>query len=259
MPKIDQFAVILYTLRDHIKTQEDALKSFDKVAEIGYKSVQVSGMDPTLFPEEELRDLLQERGLTICATHEPGVNILNETEAVIERLQKLGTKYTAYPFPAGIEFDSEESVTGLVKGLNEAGKKMAEAGLVLTYHNHAHEFYKHNGRTFLERIYAETDPNYVQAEIDIHWVQRGGENPVKWMEKLNGRLPLLHLKDYMVDPGGAPLFAELGNGTLPLKEIVAAAEKSGCQHYIVEQDVCPGDPFDSIATSFEYIKKELAN
>ncbi|WFB35182.1 sugar phosphate isomerase/epimerase [Kiritimatiellota bacterium B12222] len=259
MPTIDQFAVILYTVRDHIKTREDALTTFDKIAKIGYKSVQVSGMDPTVIPEEELRDLLLERGLTICATHEPGVKILNETESVIERLQKLGTKYTAYPFPAGIDFANEEVVSNLIKGLDEAGKKMADAGQVLTYHNHAHEFFKKDGKTILSRIYEETNPQYLQGEIDVHWVQRGGENPITWMEKLNGRLPLLHLKDYMVDPSGNPQFAELGNGTLPLKEIVAAAEKSGCQHYIVEQDVCPVDPFESIATSFEYIKKELAN
>ncbi|MGA0332762.1 MAG: sugar phosphate isomerase/epimerase family protein [Kiritimatiellia bacterium] len=257
MPQIHQFAVILYTLRDYVKTREEALRSFDKVAEIGYQSVQISGMDPNLFPEEELREILGTRGLSICATHEPGVKILEETDAVIARLQKLGTKYTAYPFPAGIDFSSEASVSGLIQGLNEAGKKMADAGLVLTYHNHAHEFYKVNGRTVLERIYAETDPEALQAEIDIHWVQRGGENPLDWMRKMNGRLPLLHLKDFKVSPEGHPEFAELGNGTLPLPDIVAAAEQSGCQHYIVEQDVCPGDPFDSIATSFAYIRNEL--
>lgn len=255
MPKLDQFAVILYTLRDHIKTREGALASFDKVAKIGYKSVQISGMDQSLFPEEELRDVLLERGISICATHEPANKILDDTAAVITRLNRLGVSYTAYPHPAGIDFNDPDAVKTFISKLASAAKKMADAGQVLTYHNHAGEFFKPDGKTtILDRIYTETS---LQAEIDIHWVQRGGESPLVWMEKMNGRLPLLHLKDYRVDASGAPQFAELGNGTLPLKAIVAAAEKSGCLYYIVEQDTCPGDPFDSIATSFDFIQKEL--
>lgn len=257
MPSIDQFAVILFTLRDHIKTREDALTTFDKVASIGYKSVQISGMDQNLFPEEELRDVLLERGISICATHEPSDNILDETEKVINRLNRLNVKYTAYPHPAGIDFTSAEAVQRFLDKLDTAAKNMADAGQILTYHNHAGEFFKQDGKkTIMDRIYEETS---LQAEIDIHWVQRGGENPLAWVKKMNGRLPLLHLKDYLVNAKGEAQFAELGNGTLPLKDIVKEAEKSGCLHYIVEQDVCPVDPFISIKTSFDYIQKELAD
>lgn len=256
MPKLDQFAVILFTLRDHIKTREDALTSFDKVAQIGYKSVQVSGMDQTLFPEEELRDVLLERGISICATHEPANKILEDTDAIITRLSRLGVKYTAYPHPAGIDLADDDHVDSWIKQLDTAGKKMADAGQVLTYHNHANEFMHSRGKIILDRIYDET---CLQAEIDIHWVQRGGGNPLVWVKKLSGRQPLIHLKDFKIEPENVAQFAELGQGNLPLKEIVAAAEEAGCLHYIVEQDVCPGDPFDSIAISFDYIKNELAD
>lgn len=255
MPSIDQFAVILFTLRDHIRTREDALKSFDKVAEIGYKSVQVSGMDQSLFPEEELRDLLLERGISICATHEPSAKIIEDTDAVISRLQRLGVTYTAYPSPH-VDLGDESVIDGWLKDLDTAAKKMADAGQVLTYHNHANEFMHSRGEIILDRIYNET---CLQAEIDIHWVQRGGGTPLAWVEKMSGRQPLIHLKDFKVEPNNTPMFAELGQGNLPLKEIVAAAEKGGCKHFIVEQDVCPGDPFDSIATSFDYIQSELAD
>jgi sugar phosphate isomerase/epimerase len=258
MPKLDQFAVILFTLRDHLKTRQDALATFDRVAEIGYQAVQISGMDQTLFPPGELREILAARGLAIAATHEPSEALLADPQSIVDRLKALGCTYTAYPFPAGIDFGSEESVAKLIRDLNAAGKLLAENGQVLTYHNHAHEFYKSGGRPLLERIYAETDPAYLQAELDVHWVQRGGGNPVEWVKKMAGRQPLIHLKDYKVDRHGEAQFAELGNGTLPLPEIVQAAEAGGCRWYIVEQDVCPGSPFDSIAASFAYIKANLA-
>jgi sugar phosphate isomerase/epimerase len=257
MPTIDQFSVILYTLRDFVKTREAALDTFDKIAAIGYKSVQISGMGKDLFTEEELVEELGKRGLSICATHESSDDIFNNTDAVISRLKKLGTRYTAYPYPSETDFSDDDAVNELIQKLETAGEKMAKAGLVLTYHNHAHEFYLSKGKTILQRIYDETNPLHLQAEIDVYWVQRGGGNPVKWVESLDGRLPLIHLKDYKVNATGEGTYAEIGSGTLDFPAIVAAAEKAGCQHFIVEQDTCDGNPFDSIAQSLDYISKNL--
>ena len=111
----------------------------------------------------------------------------------------------------------------------------------------------------LRHIYDETDPRNVQAEIDTYWVQLGGGCPARWCESLDGRLPLLHLKDVGVREGNEPIMHEIGYGNLDFKTIVAAAEKSGCQWYIIEQDVCPGDPFESAKKSFDYIKANLVS
>lgn len=259
MPKLEQFAVILYTLRDFLKTQEEVDATFKKVAEIGYQAIQVSGMAKDVMSAEAIAATAAKYDLTICATHEPGVDILEDTDAVIKRLKTLGTKYTAYPFPAGINFSDHASRQSLIQGLNKAGAKMREAGLVLTYHNHANEFIQWDGKTALDHIYDETDPRNLQAEIDTYWVQLGGGCPVQWIEKLNGRLPLLHMKDVGVREGNQPTMFEIGRGNLDFPAIVAAAEKTGCEWFIVEQDTCPGDPFDSIAQSFEYIKAQLAS
>lgn len=261
MPKLEQFAVILYTVRDFLKTQEDAKKTFRKLADIGFKTVQVSGMAPDLFTEEELVKELAAAGLSACATHEPGPAILNETDKVIDRLKKLGVKYTAYPFPAGVDYKDPASVTEVIKALDKAGKKFADAGLVLMYHNHHHEFYKAPGQTqtMFERLYAETDPKHLQGEPDTYWIQVGGGNPVEWIERLSGRLPAIHMKDYRLDEELKPVFAEIGQGNINFKAVVKAAEKAGCQYYIVEQDVCPVDPFESLAISFKYIKENLVD
>jgi len=49
----------------------------------------------------------------------------------------------------------------------------------------------------------------------------------------------------------------VGNGTIDFKKIFAANKKAGMQYFFVEQDRCPGSPFDSITTSIAYIKKNL--
>ncbi|MEO0055785.1 MAG: hypothetical protein RLZZ50_1732, partial [Verrucomicrobiota bacterium] len=95
--KLSQVAVQLYTLRDFCKTAADVAATAKKVRAIGYTAVQISGVGPV--PESELVAIFQGEGLTICATHEPSLMILDEPEAAIERLHKLGTKLTAYPYP----------------------------------------------------------------------------------------------------------------------------------------------------------------
>lgn len=256
--KLSQVAIQFYTLRDFCKTAADYAATCKKVREIGYTAIQISGVGP--IPETELLSIAKAEGLVICATHENGAKILDETDAVIARLHALDTKLTAYPYPQGVDFDNPEHVDTLIKKLEIAGAKMRAAGLGLGYHNHAHEFYRPGGGpTILESIYARTSPENVLAELDTFWVQRGGGDVVEWVKRVKGRAPFIHLKDYKVNPGGEPSLCEVGAGTLDFKRIIAAAEAGGCQWFIVEQDHCPGDPFFSIKQSYDYIKANLVS
>lgn len=250
--KRSQIAAQLYTVREFLKTPEDIQSSLKKVAEIGYPAVQISGMGP--IAEEDLVALCHDLGLVICATHEPAQTVLDDPQAVVERLRKLGCRYTAYPFPKDIDFADMNCVNELVRKLDAAGAVLRAADQVLTYHNHANEFVPvAGGGTALEYIYNNTKPENLQAELDLHWVQRGGGNPESWVRKYAGRQPLIHLKDFTVDAKGTPHFAEIGNGTLEWDAILPAADQAGVEWFIVEQDVTPGDPFDSLAQSFAYL------
>tara|TARA_R100000027_G_scaffold6505_2_gene5140 strand:+ start:6372 stop:7148 length:777 start_codon:yes stop_codon:yes gene_type:complete len=252
--KISQIAVQMYTLRDFTNSVEDFTETCRKIAEIGYQAVQISAVDFSVISTEQVKSICAEHGLTICATHAPSPQVIDEPEKVVEDLAALGTKATAYPFPAGIDFGSEESIATLIKKLDHSGKVLADAGMVLTYHNHAQEFRKLGGEVILERIYNETDPKNLQGEIDTYWVQVGGADPVAWCRNLKNRLPLLHLKDYRINEENKPEFAEIGQGNLNFPAIIEAAEQSGCEWFIVEQDRCNGDPFECLKTSFDYLK-----
>jgi len=251
--KLEKVVPQLYTVRDFLKTPADIAASMKKIAKIGYKTLQLSGLGP--IDEAELVKITKGEGLDICSTHEDGKMILENTAAVVEKLNKLGCKLTAVPYPPG-KLDSLKDVEALAAKINKAGEVMAKAGMVLTYHNHAIEFRRFEGKLMLDIIYDNTDKKFVQGEIDTYWVQAGGGDPVKWVKKMKGRLPMVHLKDYMVEPGGKPAFAEIGYGNLDMDAIISASADSGCEWYVVEQDTCPGDPFDSLAKSFNFIKEK---
>jgi sugar phosphate isomerase/epimerase len=151
------------------------------------------------------------------------------------------------------------SVDALIAGLDHAGAKMAAAGQILCYHNHNHEFRKIDGQTIFERIFAKSNPRHLQGEPDTFWIHYGGGDCVEWCERLAGRLPAIHLKDYMTNNENKHQFCEIGSGNLNFQKIIAAAEKAGCQWFIVEQDTCPGDPVDSLEKSFRHIQQHLVS
>jgi sugar phosphate isomerase/epimerase len=252
-----QVAATLYTLRAFCTTPRALAGTLARVRTIGYSAVQISGICE--LPAPELRRMLHAEGLVCCATHERPDVILDEPNAVVDTLNALGCRYTAYPYPAGIRLDRLADVMAFAARLNAAGRVLHDAGLVLAYHNHSIEFRRIDGRLILDVIYEQTDPRFLQGEVDTYWVQHGGGDPVAWCRRLDGRLPLLHMKDYAVSPDNQPAFAEIGGGNLDWPAIVETAERSGCEWFIVEQDECAGDPFDSLAASFDYVGEHVAS
>lgn len=257
--KKNQIAAQLFTVRDLLKTPESVRETLTRIRDIGYAAVQFSGYSYDVLPEQEVLAICKELGLTICATHESGDMIIDHPEQVVERLKALKCSYTAYPYPGGIDMGREDIVANLIAGLNRSGQILQEAGLTLCYHNHQIEFRKLNGKIILERIYDETNPAWLMGEIDTYWIQYGGGDGVRWCQRLAGRCPLIHLKDYRINEKHEIEFCEVGQGNLDIPAIIAAAEQSGCQWFIVEQDVCPGDPVDALAMSYAYLSTLTAD
>jgi sugar phosphate isomerase/epimerase len=253
--KLPQVAAQLYTVRDFCQTAADLATTAGKIRAIGYPAVQLSGLGP--IPDAEVVRIMADAGLKICATHESSEQILAEPDKAADHVQALGCTLTAYAWPAGIDFSQTAHIERLVEQLERAGEVFHRRDLVLGYHNHAIEFVPFRGATVLDYIFAQTSPQHIVAELDTYWVQFGGGDPVAWIDKMKGRLPFLHLKDYGFTTQNQPRFAEIGSGNLDWTRIIAAADAAGCEWFIVEQDTCPGDPFESLRQSLNFIRKNL--
>ena len=254
---ISQVVAQLYTLKGFTEDAAQIASALRRVRAMGYEAVQASGLGPIEIAE--LANILGGEGLACVATHEPTDTILDEPEKVVDRLRALNCKYTAVPYPSGVDLSSASAVDEFIAKLDHAGRVLAEAGQVLCYHNHHVEFRKLDGEIILDRIFRRTDPRRLQGEIDTYWVQYGGGDSVAWCRKLKGRLPLIHLKDYRVDEENKVGYTDIGAGVLDFAAICAEAENSGCEWFIVERDPAPGDPFDSLKASYDYIKESIAS
>ena len=93
-----KIAVTLYNLRAHCQSESDLAATLEKVANMGYQAVQVSGVP---LEAEVIRKQLDAFGLYCCATHENLATISGDPKVIIDKLQTLGCDFTALGSPGG--------------------------------------------------------------------------------------------------------------------------------------------------------------
>lgn len=250
----EQIAIILYTVRNECGTEKDFRNTIRRLYDIGYRSVQVSGVGH--LDARMIRETLDELGMTCCGTHDELDRYLNRPEEVIAFNRALGSSYSALSYP-GDEYWTGGSGPKLARELNEVGRRLSKEGIQLGYHNHQFEFSRYGGsRTLMDVLVDTTDPELVQFEIDVHWVVRGGADPVALIDRLSRRCSRVHFKDLAIEDG-EPVFAEIGQGNLNWPAILRACRAAGTHTYIVEQDEPrPGRSiFESAALSYDFMRQ----
>lgn len=238
-------AAQLYTLRDFTKTPAGIAQTFERVKALGYDAVQLSALCP--IDPRDLKRMLDATGLTVCATHNSFDRLRDDMSAVVEEHHLWSCRYSAIGgLPA--DYRNREGYHRFAREASEVARKLAGEGLVFGYHNHAFELEKYDGRTGLSILYDESDPEAFTSEIDTYWIQHGGGDPAQWLRGLKGRAPIVHLKDMTVRDN-EPIMAEVGEGNMNWTSILDACKEAGTEWYIIEQDHCERDPFESLGIS----------
>lgn len=244
-----RLAAQMYTVRDFTKTPQGIAESLRKIREIGYEAVQISAIGPIDY--KELKKILDGEGLVACAQHSRWESFLENIDAVIEEYKTIDCRHTAIgSIPK--EYKSAEGFKRFAEEASRVAERLAREGMTFSYHNHSFEFERYGGRTAMQILIEETDPK-VCFEIDTYWVQHAGGDPAAWIRKVKGRAPLVHLKDMAVQ-GKEVVMAEVGEGNMNWESILAACREAGVEWYLVEQDVCQRDPFESLAISYRNLK-----
>ncbi|MBQ4155495.1 MAG: sugar phosphate isomerase/epimerase [Clostridia bacterium] len=238
----------LYTVRDYCKDLDYLEETLKKVAEIGYKYVQLSGVCD--YTTEWINEKLEKYGLIAPLTHFDTEKIINETEKTIDFHKSFNCDYIGigwYDF-------NQNSIDDFASKFDEAIKQIAKSDLSLCYHNHDPEFQIIDGKTILDLICERYSADELKITVDTYWVQAGGADPAQILRKLNGRIPCIHLKDM----GYQRTMLPVGSGNMNFHSIVEAAKSSGVEYAFVEQDNCNGeDPFECLKKSFDYCVNTL--
>jgi sugar phosphate isomerase/epimerase len=252
----------LYTVRDDMATNAKA--TLQAVAEAGYKYIEAAGYDNGKFYNMtpiEFKKLLKEIGLQPISTHQGSVT-LDNADAMIADVKAAGFKYFVIPVPPmGLfKFDGATQTMGMTGGaanlaniLTTLGKKCKKAGIQLLYHNHDFEYKKDgDGIVPIDYLLENTDPSFVNFQMDLYWVTKAGADPIAYFKKYPGRFKIWHVKD--MDNQGR--FAPVGKGHIDFAKILANKKLSGMKYYMVEQDrTFDMTPLEAMKISHEGLKK----
>jgi sugar phosphate isomerase/epimerase len=264
----------------------DAYESMARLADIGYKCIEISQVPMTDENVKGFRRAIDELGFHVAATSAltaanpmlPGCDMSNpdEMKKMIEDAKYLDCDlFRIGSMPMEARF-SLQAAMDFAKQADEYACQLKEHGIDLYYHNHHFEFARHDGKFLMDIIKENT--KYLGFELDIHWIYRGGMDPVEFINQYAGRIRLLHLKDYrighMAMPEGVDMstkegmmkayaamnniveFAEVGEGTLNIPACIEAGLAGGSEYFLVEQDITYGrDPFECLKTSHDNLVK----
>lgn len=255
---IEKIGVQLYTIRDYMQTADDIRASFKKLKAMGIDQGQTAGC---AIPYEEFGQIAKEENFEIVGTHDSFDVMKNDFDLAFKNHEALGTKIMGV---GGCGILGEEETAKFIEEANVVAKKIGAKGGKFTFHNHSHEFTKwENGKSMMSMLYEGLDKDNASFCLDTYWVQHGGGDVRYWMEKLAGRIDILHLKDMgrstEANPNGSgyQFITEIGNGNLYWEGILKTAEEIGVKYYVIEQDTnwIDGDPFKSLESSMKYLSK----
>ena len=243
----------LYTVSRYCQTLEGFAESLAKVADMGYKTVQVSGV--CKYEPEWLKEQLDKNGLTCELTHDSMDLISNHPDDLVAGHNLFGCKYIGVSWMPPEYRGSLEKVKGFCDQFEASAYRIKELGSQLMYHNHAFEYDPLEGTTIMDYICDRFPRDILGFTLDTYWVEYAGKDAVAEIERLSGRVQRIHLKDMEILQDGTRRYAPIGYGVMNFEKICEAAVKAGSKFAFVEQDECFGkDPFDCLKMSLEYLK-----
>lgn len=260
---LNNIGLQLYTVRNQMT--EDSQKTLKAVADAGYKQVELMSVSDGVEIAEQAKEL----GLkvnsgfmqwkAICEPDKEGVPSIDD---IVATAKKIGLEHIVFGYIGKGFRETSDQMKAIAKGANELGKKAADAGMQVCYHNHSFEFEKIDGDTTgFDILIEEFDDSLVKFELDVFWTKVGGWDPLETMRKLDGRITQVHLKDLkkdtavIYDEGKVPkdAFQECGDGTINMADVMKLASEIGAINCHVEQDQSP-DPIASIGQSIQHLK-----
>ncbi|HXB21944.1 MAG TPA: sugar phosphate isomerase/epimerase [Candidatus Solibacter sp.] len=249
-------------------------QAIEDIAALGFRGIQLRANAVQEFGgASQLRDLLQKSKLAMVALSSGGVRIDAPVEADEIAKHVANAKFVhdvgGLYLQVTDQRPKDRAITSsdykrLGRLLAEIGKRTADLGVSLGYHNHWGSLSERPEE--LDQILEAADPRYVKLELDVAHYFVGNGDPAKAIAKYGDRLLFLHIKDADRSSDSAAAkksyrFVELGRGQVDLPAVFNALHKVKFRGWaIVELDSVPDPgrtPKESAVISKKYLEDKL--
>lgn len=262
-------AIQLFSVRDEVEADfEGTLK---KIKALGYDGVEFAGLYGK--GAAEVKKMCDEIGLVPISAHVPYSDLL-KGEETFKTYAEIGCKYIVIPWIGEECLAGGEKNAEFIENVKKFGELANANGMKLCYHNHDFEFEKVDGEYKLDRLYSDVPTALLLTQLDTCWVNVGGEKPSDYIRKYNGRIEIIHFKDFAgsksenmygligTDGKEAPKetaqfeLRPVGSGVQDFPSILEATKEVGAKWVIVEQDnpSMGKTPIECAEMSINYLK-----
>ncbi len=276
-------------------TKVNAQNTLREIKKAGYDGIELNGfmIRPTPFMVRLLtkaagmptgkggnlnwKELVDEAGLSVVSVHEDLGGIERDIESVITEAKKFNTDKIVITGMYRFDYTDKAEVQRLCERMNKAGEELKKEGIALLYHNHNVEFHKLRGAALTGKddfmdlnayglIIKETDPEYVNFEMDSYWIADAGIDPLSVMTRLGERLKLYHINDRgmrLKGPAMTPIIKqdsmELGYGNMNLTPLLEQAKNAGVSAIVLEshRNFIDKDPVKSLKLSSQFLNENV--
>ena len=247
-PRLKNIGIQLYSVRRELA--RDFEGTLARVAGIGYKEVEFAGYFDR--PPKEVKAILDRYRLAAPSVHVPIEVAREDWAGALATANVIGHRYVVIPWLPPESRRTLDDFKRLAAEFNRLGEESRRAGLRFAYHNHDFEFAPLNGRVPYDVLLAETDPSNVALELDLFWITKGGQEPLKYFASYPGRFEMVHVKDSSGPPEHRQV--NVGQGTIDFGRILGRRQQAGIRHLFVEHDD-PGDPLAFARASYDYLAR----
>lgn len=274
-----KFGVQMMMLKEKVK-ELGVYQTMKKIDELGYRAVEISQIPMTHENVSAFKKASEDFGIEIAAISAalepsmpgaPGETLSHDFEKIVQDCKTLDCQFIRIGMLPLQVIDNKDKILAFISRAEVMAERLEAKGIELYYHTHHIEFRKYEGDYLLDLI--KNNTTRLGFELDVHWIQRAGENPVEIIKQYKDRISLVHLKDYRIgelhftsedlEKGlffqkftNLIEFAEVGEGNLDIPAVIEAGFESGAKYFLVEQDDTYGrDPFECLAISAKNLRR----
>ena len=243
-----------YSLRNQF--DQDIPGTLDLIQSWGIQTIEggeTYGMD-----RAEFQEMLNDRDFQVVSVGADYNELHESLEEVIEETKSYGAKYVMIPWiPHDGDNFTFEDTENAVNLFNEAGEKIADAGLKLVYHPHGYEFRPHEDGNLMD--YMLKNAKHFDFEMDVFWFAHGGADPMEYLNSYPDKFKLMHLKDMQKGVKGNDSGHEdvetnvvLGTGQIDMAALVNRARELNVEYMFIEDE--SSRVVDQIPSSLKFLR-----
>jgi sugar phosphate isomerase/epimerase len=252
---VSRFALQTFTVRKYLKSPAAIDSGFARIRKTGLQVVELAYVKLKPPEMDAVEQACKTHGITVGSSQITFDILDRQRDWVLKLHEQLQCRITAVSvLPFKVIRGERDQMLRFAEQLEALGQFYRGHGLQLCFHHHDFEFRHYGDDVGLDLLLANTSPENVGLELDTYWVARGGRSPQDMIDSLQGRVKVVHLRDYRLQKkllGVAPVDAALGRGNLDFSRIIDSCLTNKVHYMAIEQ--ATDQPFEQVAISVSHL------